>query len=443
MREASRRIRSGKDRSSLTLTATDLFCGAGGSSTGLHDIPGMSVSIAANHWQLAIDSHGMNHPNTDHKCADISQVDPRLFPRTDVLWASPECTNHSQASGRKRNFGEPDENGDVLPDEAAQRSRATMWDVPRFAERHQYRAIITENVVDAAKWVMFPAWLNAMDLLGYAHRIVYLNSMHAGAAGLPAPQSRDRMYVVFWRKGDRAPDIEKWTRPRAWCSRCEKEVLAVQSFKKAGTPWGRYRAQYVYRCPDFRCKQVVEPAWLPASSAIDWTIQGQRIGDRPKPLSEKTMGRIRTGLDRYYGESAILVPVEGRDNKQPMPGSSPLRTMTTRNETGLLVPNAFVVPLRANNTVKPVGDPFDTFAASGNHHGIAEISSVPSVDDCTFRMLQPHEIAGGMAFPSGYRILGTKREQVRQAGNAVTPPAARDLGSAVAEALGHEIAMAA
>jgi len=29
-----------------------------------------------------------------------------------------------------------------------------VWDVPRFAEHHRYRAVIVENVVDAARWVM-------------------------------------------------------------------------------------------------------------------------------------------------------------------------------------------------------------------------------------------------------------------------------------------------
>ena len=38
-------------------------------------------------------------------------------------------------------------------------------------------------------------------------------------------------------------------------------------------------------------------------------------------------------------------------------------------------------------------------------------------------MLQPHEIQAAMAFPVEYKVLGTKREQVRQLGNAVTPPA--------------------
>jgi DNA (cytosine-5)-methyltransferase 1 len=41
-----------------------------------------------------------------------------------------------------------------------------------------------------------------------------------------------------------------------------------------------------------------------------------------------------------------------------------------------------------------------------------------------------------MSFPAEYKILGTKRDQVRMAGNAVTPPAARDLIAACAESLG-------
>lgn len=134
------------------LTVTDLFCGAGGSSSGLVEA-GYRVVIAANHWARAIESHQLNHPETDHSQADISQVDPRYFPRTDVLWASPECTNHSIAKGVKRQRAVNDALFELdgtrpLVDEAANRSRATMWDVPRFAEAHRYRAIIIENVVN-------------------------------------------------------------------------------------------------------------------------------------------------------------------------------------------------------------------------------------------------------------------------------------------------------
>ena len=75
----------------MTLTLTDLFCGAGGSSTGAIAVPGVNVRIAANHWDIAIAIHNANHPETDHAAVDLHQENPRFFPRTDILWASPEC----------------------------------------------------------------------------------------------------------------------------------------------------------------------------------------------------------------------------------------------------------------------------------------------------------------------------------------------------------------
>ena len=57
------------------------------------------------------------------------------------------------------------------------------------------------------------------------------------------------------------------------------------------------------------------------------------------------------------------------------------------------------------------------------------------VDDCYFRMIEPSEAAAAMAFPSTYEWSGNRRERTRLAGNAVTPPAARDIVGAVAAAL--------
>ncbi|WHU45150.1 DNA cytosine methyltransferase [Gordonia sp. L191] len=521
----------------MSLTLTDLFCGAGGSSTGAIQVPGVEVRIASNHWDLAVETHNTNHPGAEHLCADLSQIDPRYFPTTDILWASPECTNHSVAKGRKRAAAQPDLFGEVLPDAAADRSRATMWDVPRFAEVHQYQAVIVENVVDAWHWIPFRAWLMAMDSLGYDHHIVMLNSMHAHSFGVGAPQSRDRMYVVFWRKGNQRPDLGRVNRPNAICQECGP-VAAMQSFKKPDSSWGRYRAQYLYRCPNVKCRnQIVDPLYRPAADIIDWSLEGTRIGDRPKPLAEKTMARIQAGIDRYWGPTileaagntydsadprhpahgrpdgymrawpvddplrtvhttmskAIAVPVEGRDGKQAASVDQPLRTMTTRNETGL----AFIAELRGGGSKhRPVSDPLCTVTASGNHHGLVSVmrgqsknhptdmplstvsaggihhallmrnntggaemstpvtepartvttgghqslldSDRPTVDinDVRFRMLEPREIIAAMDFPSSYVVLGNRREQVRMAGNAVTPPAARDLIGVVAESLG-------
>ncbi|WP_100499389.1 DNA cytosine methyltransferase [Geodermatophilus chilensis] len=519
----------------MSLTLTDLFCGAGGSAQGAHAVPGIELRLAANHWQLAVDSHAENFPDADHLVADISQVDPRRVPTTDLLWASPECTNHSQAKGVRRH-AQPDLFGETLPPEAAERSRATMWDVPRFAERHGYRAIVVENVVDAAKWVMWDAWLLAMRSLGYAHQLVSLNSMHAPAALAPrAPQSRDRMYVVFHRDGDRAPDVAP--RPLAWCEPCDREVHAVQSWKP-GRRVGRYRQQYVYVCPRTECRNsVLEPYALPAAHAIDWSMPGQRIGDRAKPLSAKTLARIEAGLKKYAGQAltfeargntyvrtdpdgrpvyarawpvsqptatltttetrGLVVPSDGTWNETATSVDEPMRTRTARETDALVVPYygnqreavpaarpmptmgtvdtagvAFIAELRGgHSTARHVHEPLATVTAGGNNHMLVRHNSsrgdggemctpavepvrtittkghqslvgwpqaAPAVEDCTFRMLEPHEIQRAMAFHGDYRVLGNRRERVKQLGNAVTPPAAEFLLRQVTAALAGE-----
>lgn len=447
------------------MTVTDLFAGAGGSSTGATQVPGVDVVLAANHWQKAIDVHNANHPETLHVCADLSQLNPRYVPTTDILWASPECTNHSIARGRK-DARQPDLFGEVLPDEAAERSRATMWDVPRFTECHRYQAVIVENVVEARKWAPYQAWLSAMDSLGYVHEEVYLNSMHANAHGQPAPQSRDRLYVVFWRTGNRRPDLEGIQAPPATCQHCGP-IKARKTWKKPHNHWGRYKAQYTYNCPT--CYGLVEPDWLPAAAAIDWSITGERIGDRAKPLADKTRARIGAGIARYWhNKPETLIASYYSRNDAIRPTREALATITTEPRHALVSPY-----YGASDTAKPVTDPLgalttvDRYALITRHYtqqgpdpaylttpaatepmrtltttGQQSIvtpgdleAAAAQVDDCLFRMLEPHEIAAGMAFPSDYIWQGTRRERVKMAGNAVTPPAARDLINAVVEAL--------
>jgi DNA (cytosine-5)-methyltransferase 1 len=75
----------------------------------------------------------------------------------------------------------------------------------------------------------------------------------------------------------------------------------------------------------------VEPALRPAADIIDWSLTGTRIGDRKKPLADKTIHRIEQGIRRYW--QPLLVPTEGRDGKRATPASPPARTMTSRAET--------------------------------------------------------------------------------------------------------------
>jgi DNA (cytosine-5)-methyltransferase 1 len=237
--------------------------------------------------------------------------------------------------------------------------------------------------------------------------------------------------VAFWRNGDIAPDFG--FTPSAFCAPCGADVAAVQTFKRPDVTFGKYRRQYVYSCPT--CSTVVEPYSLSAASIIDWSVPSQRIGDREKPLADKTMARISAGLEKYGKD--LLVPVEGRDGKVAQPIDVVMRTQTARNETGFLS-MPFMTELRGGGSHKvqrPVTEPLSTVTASGNHHGLVIPDGAVKVDDCSFRMLQPHEVGAAMAFDSGYKVLGSKREQVRMYGNAVTPPAAQLIVSRAVEAL--------
>lgn len=100
------------------ITATDQFCGAGGSSIGATKA-GVELKLALNHWKLAVDTHNTNFPNAAHDCTDISACDPRRYPSTDILITSPECTNHSLANGKKK----PSKQFDMFNPSATRRAK--------------------------------------------------------------------------------------------------------------------------------------------------------------------------------------------------------------------------------------------------------------------------------------------------------------------------------
>ncbi len=344
---------------------TDMFCGCGGSSQGAQSA-GAEVKLAMNHWDLAIESHNENFPETVHVCADVREMDPRRYRSTTLLWASPECTNHSLAKGKKRTTAQLKllENGELDP--AAERSRATMWDVVRFSEYHDYQMVFVENVIDARKWRLFNAWIKAMSDLDYEYHICYFNSMFFGV-----PQSRDRMYVVFWKKGTKAPNLDY--RPVMYCPKCEKDVNAVQSFKKLFR-WGAYgdRRQYLYRCPT--CAEKTEPYLTPAYTVIDWANPGTRIGDRKRPLKESTLRRIRAGLDKY-GDQVLVVKLTRNHakNLRAQPASRPLTTQTSRQEDALTIPPSAVLVFKANADAISPADPLTTIVAAGTQHALVRL----------------------------------------------------------------------
>lgn len=352
-------------RKPSTLSLTDLFCGAGGVPQEAADV-GVEIVMAVNHWKMAVDTYGLNFPDARVDCQDISKTDPRRYPATHLLWASPECITFSQAQGKRRNFTGQlglTEDLEPLPTEAEERSRVTMWDVLRFTECHDYRAVVVENVVDIMPWALLDVWIDGFHKLGYDHRTLMLNSMFLGV-----PQSRDRVYFVFWKRGKKAPDLE--FRPQAWCHGCEANVAALQHWKKPHYPVGRYRAQYTYVCPIGHGE--VFPWVRPAAAVIDWSVLGERIGSNRfgprgnRPLAVSTLARIQAGIDRYWTVPAVLAQQlrtqqVGHAAAYPAPPQRLLAELRGTSDEAL------------SRTAHPADSvPLGTLTAGGTHHGVVE-----------------------------------------------------------------------
>lgn len=476
------------------LQITDWFCGAGGSSQAAEKVPGLRVTRAANHWRQAIATHQANFPDVAHYTGDIRKAPVWAWPVTDLHWASPECTNWSVAKGQKRSFAKAlqgdlldlyaeteaakftmdDEEGTGGPTTEEAASRALMEEVPLYLrgviERGGLvKAGIVENVIEVRKWAEWDRFVAEFHRMGYVTKLIALNSMHAAPRSVhAAPQSRDRLYLAYVHQSvGRTPDWDKWLRPSAWCPNCEQTVAALQVFRVPGADMGRYRQSYLYRCPRTTCRTVVEPAVLPASVAIDWSIPGTPIGDRtptvdrPEGLAPATMARIRAGVAAYWPQPADLA-----DAGQGALFADDLTAVTQ--------PAPFVVPMRGGGDkekARHIRQPLHTVSAGGNHHGLvtgphhllvpyygngqartvdqpcgalttrdryALVSGDWDITQTRFRLLQPHEIARAMSFADDFVVLGSKKDQIRQYGNAVTPCSAEVLLCALVECVTGE-----
>ncbi len=118
----------------MKLYCADLFCGAGGTSSGLIEAAlelDFEVELVAiNHWPVAIATHSANYPWAKHICARVEEIRPRdVVPRgrLHLLVASPECTFHSVARG-----GRPIED----------QKRVPAWGVIQWAQE-----LYVENII--------------------------------------------------------------------------------------------------------------------------------------------------------------------------------------------------------------------------------------------------------------------------------------------------------
>ncbi|WP_043654606.1 DNA cytosine methyltransferase [Nocardia thailandica] len=333
------------------LIAVDLFSGFGGLTQGI-EAAGFTTIMAANHNDYKVQIHEANHPHAEHWIANL--VDPesadyhsaRDLPAGDLLVAGVSCVNHSQANTKKAyeqganlfDLDDPEFDERVTRSE---RDRATANCVLHYADRHRPRVIIVECTTELVSWgpaipgrkkigdgTTYRWWLKQFDTIGYEYRELRLNSMFFGV-----PQSRDRLYVVFWQKHLPTPDLDHC--PLSWCHACDQAVEAVWSWKTGIPLTGavRYGSQYNYRCP--RCRREVVPPMSPSLNALDLSDLGTRIGDRTKPLAPATMARAERCRARFAEFPAVLMPAKSVHGVEKHLGQ-PMATQTSQQETALL-----------------------------------------------------------------------------------------------------------
>lgn len=350
----------------MKLKAVDLFCGAGGSTTGAEQSGCVQVKLAVNHWRTAVYSHQENHPDVRHICAEVESVNPIEFVGQGlrVLLASPECVGHSDARGSR-----------PINDQR----RASAWCVQRWAEAIRPDWIVVENVREFQSWgplgcdnrplksrkgEIFNAWVQALRAINYHVEWRLLNAADFGGA-----TSRVRLFIVC-RRG-------RSTQPIPW---------PVPTHSKE--------------------------RWTAAHTIIDWSRPCPSIFGRKVPLKPKTLARIETGLRKFCSPeivSPFLVKMYGTGNAasidQPTPtitangqhlgiaqpfivqyhgGKSdkrngterqyslldPLPTIDTQPRYALAAPFLYELIGRGAGRAKSVEDPLTTIVAARNTHGL-------------------------------------------------------------------------
>lgn len=169
-------------------TAIDLFCGAGGLTQGLKQAGFNVVGAVENHPTYA-ESYRLNHPKTNLKLSDITEIDPRQYAKElglkvgelDLLAGCPPCQGYSTIGTRNR--GKKNDPRNEL-----------VYEVLRFAIAFQPKTIMMENVPALANDDQLKNLRKKLEKLGYKIDVKVLKMSHYGV-----PQGRRRMIMLASR----------------------------------------------------------------------------------------------------------------------------------------------------------------------------------------------------------------------------------------------------
>ncbi|QOT78575.1 DNA cytosine methyltransferase [Cupriavidus basilensis] len=367
----------------------DNFAGGGGASCGIELALGRHVDVAINHDPEAVAMHAINHPQTDHHCESVWDVDPVALAAgrpIGLAWFSPDCKHFSKAKG-----GTP----------VKKEIRGLAWVMLRWALLVRPRVMPLENVEEFVTWGPLielepgrfmpdparkgetfhafvamlsdgidrdhPAFSEACEFLSIDPDGVMAGQLLAGLG-----------YAVDWREL-RACDYGAPTiRKRLFLiARCDGKPI-VWPEPTHGKP----------DSPAVKAKQ--RKPWRTAAECIDFSLDADSIFDRKKPLAMNTQRRVAKGLWRHVLTSAkpyivarpdsrlvtpFLTEHANSSSQRTMAADEPIRTLCAQVKGGhFSVVAPTLAPLRGTSephlSSRSVEEPTSTVSAGGTHHAL-------------------------------------------------------------------------
>jgi len=445
----------------------DMFAGGGGTSHGLHNVKGVQVAAALNHWKNAVNTHKINFRDTKHFWADVYDTDEHILPKCDGFWASIDCTDHSNAKG-----GQPKNAGSyMLADE-----------LPRFIKYSNPAYIVIENVREFLKWgplkngkrtkategQYYLRWVEKIKALGYPN---YEYSL-LNVADYGERTSRTRLIIVFSKTGY---DIT-WPQPthnkngtdglKRWNGCREKIDLSNEGHSIFGRKYNTKLAKHVRRevspntkrrivggifkyhpefaqflmsyyssgqnvtsleepCPVITTKDrhalvtlQVEKEKMQFVTDYIWGVQLQHLDD---PMKVITTRESKHFITLYYGRDDAISDLEDPLQVIPTENRHALTTLKKEieQEKKQFISNFFSGNGNPEAQNSSLEDPLGALTTI-NKRALATLSQNGTFD-IKMRFLDHKELAAITGFPDEHKWFGSKKDIIRMIGNAVPP----------------------
>lgn len=469
----------------------DLFCGAGGTTTGIHlsDV-NTEVIACVNHDAEAIKCHKKNHPNCLHLTEDVRDFNVILKIKSLVkkirekdknciinIWASLECTHFSKAKGGMSRDAD---------------SRTLADHLYKYIEQLDPTFIYIENVREFLTWgpldkkgnplkklkgTDYIRWRDSIKFYGYDYKYEILNSADFGAY-----TSRERYFGIFSKIGypisfpkkthSKHPtntNLKKWKAVKEVLE-LEDEGNSIFGLTKMGKPYSENTLKRIYSglqkfskeglfvkrynggCikPEEKVKSINRPLGTILSNNTHAVVKpvfltsyygngnAHSINQPCNTLTTKE--RFAAHFINYDYSSATYSSIE-----------LPAGTVTTRPKHNLISAK-WLVDTQFSNKGKSINKPAQTLIARMDKKPIYLISASKiefngvrrkirneteskiidfmqqnGIADIKIRMLKVSELKKIQGFPDSFKLTGTKTNQLKFIGNSVVPLIAKKL----------------